>query len=96
MTKTVTDPTGLAIGSAFTGKIIDKNDADYDQVRRVWNGMIESFAHDDRAMRFDSRRRGCGELRARQQSDTRRCAVEATAPPGCRCATTASSSTSRR
>ena len=41
MTKTVTDPTGLAIGAALGGTVIRRGDPEYDQARHVWNGMVD-------------------------------------------------------
>lgn len=41
MTKTVTDPAGVAIGAGLSGTLIRRGDAEYDQARRVWNGMID-------------------------------------------------------
>jgi FAD/FMN-containing dehydrogenase len=41
MTKTVTDASGVALGSTLRGTVIRRGEADYDQARRVWNGMID-------------------------------------------------------
>lgn len=41
MTKTVTDPTSLAIGTALGGMVIRRGDPEYDQARHVWNGMVD-------------------------------------------------------
>ena len=40
-TKTVTDPSALAIGAGLSGTVIRRGDASYDQARRVWNGMVD-------------------------------------------------------
>jgi len=40
-TKTVTDPSSLAIGAGLSGTVIRRGDASYDQARRVWNGMVD-------------------------------------------------------
>jgi FAD/FMN-containing dehydrogenase len=41
MTKTVTNPSGVALGSTLGGTVIRRGEAGYDQARRVWNGMID-------------------------------------------------------
>ena len=94
--KPIGDAAADELQASFGGELVRPGDDDYDEHRKVWNGSI------DRRPGSIARCAGVADVRAavalRPGARTRSspCAAAATASPGCRCATTACSSTSGR
>ena len=71
-TSTVSEDAVQSFAAQLRGPLIRPGDAEYDDARSVYNGMIDKRPGADRALRECGRRDQRGQLRARAASDRRR------------------------